>query len=323
MWSRSWLLAAAILLVPAVGCLTPSENVPQGSIAFETIDQGQNSGIEETDTLVVRDKQALVALWEEHAPEQEAPEVNFQKRMVLAIFKGQSPNGCHGAEIENVTGQGDHVLVEGIFFVMDGVACHEAITYPFHIVETARHDAEVRFDVPEQTREPNDGEADSGNETDDPSGEKPAEDGSYACREPGEQEDELTEAERVALETIEEGDRSGIREACVTVAANETAWRDLWRDHQGSSSAEEQRPEVDFEDNLVVAIFKGQSPDACHGAEIEEATRDGDDLVVHGVFYVVEGQACAEVVTYPFHIAELEPPEGKIVFDVQEEIRQA
>lgn len=146
---------AMVLLLLAgalAGCLTPTEDVPEGEIAFETIDQGQGSAIEEQRTVVVRSQHALVQLWDDHAPDERAPNVDFQRSMIAGVFKGESPDTCHHANVDGVRGQGDHVEVEAAFVVITGAACGERVTYPFHIVEIERHDAEVSFSIHEETR---------------------------------------------------------------------------------------------------------------------------------------------------------------------------
>lgn len=147
--------AAMLLLLLGValaGCLTPTQDVPEGAIAFETIDQGQGSAIEEQRTVAIRDQHALVGLWDEHAPDETAPNVDFQRSMVAAAFKGESPDTCHHANVDAVRGQGDHVEVEAAFVVITGAACGERVTHPFHIVEIERHDAEIAFSIHEETR---------------------------------------------------------------------------------------------------------------------------------------------------------------------------
>lgn len=332
---RGTLLALLLALAPLAGCLAPTDGAPSGEIPFETVDRGANSEIEEREEIVVRTSEAWAELWQRHAPDDQRPEIDFDERMVLAIFKGESPNGCHGALVENVTGEEGSITAHGAYVEVTGAHCTQQITHPYHIVVLQRYDAEVTFDVREETRQLDDGQdADDGTDGADGSGEQPDEDGSgdpsdedpdtgegtYTCRDPGEEGDSLTGAESAGFQTIEDGSSSGIEEACVTVARNETAWRDLWAAHGGQDGG---RPTVDFETHLVAAVFKGESPNACHGAEIEEVTREGEDLVVHGAFYETEGQACAEVLTYPFHIVETQRPEGEVRFDVREETRQA
>jgi hypothetical protein len=312
MRSGTLLLAVGLLLAPFTGCVSPAEGGPSGVLAFETIDHGSNSEIEDREETVVRSDEAWRQLWDRHAPDDERPEVDFEETMVLAVFKGESPDGCHGAEIENVTGEGGSIEVEGAYYEVTDAYCTQQITYPFHVVALDHHEEPVTFTMRDEERQ-------RGNGSDPGGGDGST--GRYTCQGSGAGQTIAATGEEAGFSTLDRGDQSRIRERCLTVAENETAWRNLWRAHHGGSTADDERPEVDFEENVVAAIFKGQSPDACHGAEIENVTRDGLDLVVEGVFYEVTGSACAEVVTYPFHIVETERPEGEVRFDVRNETR--
>ena len=86
-------------------------------------------------------------------PPQE-PRIDFSRRMVVAVFRGQSPDGCHGAEIVEIQHYKDdgNVVVLGEWVVLTGSACTSQITHPFHIVDLAAMDAEVRFDMRDTTR---------------------------------------------------------------------------------------------------------------------------------------------------------------------------
>jgi len=147
-------LIAVLLLVPAAGCVENGQTTGSEQVAFEDIDKGANSGIEDRRTVVVRSQNEWAQLWQEHTsrvlPPPSAPQVDFQREMVLAVFKGTSPNGCHAAEIQAVVhdDEEDEVHVEGRW--IDGVRdafCTEQITQPYHIVRLERLDGEVHFDM--------------------------------------------------------------------------------------------------------------------------------------------------------------------------------
>lgn len=333
MSGRTLLLALALVTVPLAGCATPPTDgsAPEGPIGFETIDQGPNSGIEERGTVVVRDQAAWRTLWDEHTSDRsdppKRPAVDFNESMVLAAFKGESPDGCHGTEITNVTGQPNgSILVEGEFFVVEDAFCTQQITYPFHIVKLDAYDAAVEFAMEETTRSnPDDGGSDDGGSEDPGAGDDdpgPGDQGSYDCRKRDGPSSNSAGGSTVSFETLEHGQNSGIEEECLTFAKNKTAWRDLWTAHQSREQDPADRPEVNFSEEIVVAIFKGQSPDGCHGAEIENLTTDGDTLVVHGAFFVLDAAACTEQITYPVHMVTADRHEGPIAFDVENETRQ-
>lgn len=322
-------LATALLLPAMAGCVDPSA-APAGPVTFETIEQGQQSGIEERRTVVVRNQSAFQTLWLEHKSDAEGdpgiPDVDFDKRMVVAVFKGQSPDGCHGAEITNITGENGTLVVEGEWFNVDAAACTAQVTYPFHVVELDRAEVPVEFSMEETSRKAGPPPEESKNESsgdDGTAGQSPEpEEGTYACRERSSDEATPEEASNVSFEDVDHGQQSGIEEVCLTVARNETAWRDLWADHQNGSQPGEERPAVNFSEHLVVAIFKGQSPDGCHGAKIENLAANGSTLHVEGVFAKTEGGYCTEAITYPFHMVKADRHE-QVRFHVEETTREA
>lgn len=294
------------------------ESPDDGPVPVEPLDQGQQSGIETRREVVVRNASHWTTLWHEHAEDDNAtpPSVDFSQRIVLAAFRGQSPDTCHGTEIINVTRQDGRLTVTVEHYRVEAAACGQAITYPFHMVTVPASEAEVRWEVEETTRGApgdDDGEGDAGD---------PGEQGSYTCRKRSDASDGPAAGSNVSFETVDQGQQSGLEEVCLTTARNETAWRDLWTAHQSRASDPDPRPEVDFSTRMIVAIFKGQSPDGCHGASIENLTVDNSTLVVHGAFVVVEGAACHQAVTYPFHIVETDRYET-VRFDVRNETRQA
>ncbi|MDX1612606.1 MAG: hypothetical protein R3185_09555, partial [Candidatus Thermoplasmatota archaeon] len=62
-------------------------------------------------------------------------------------------NGCHGAEIENVTQEEGTLTVTGAYFHLEDAYCTQQVTYPFHMVKVDRHEGEVVFDMREEARQ--------------------------------------------------------------------------------------------------------------------------------------------------------------------------
>jgi hypothetical protein len=150
---RTVLLVALLAAAGLAGCAATDASPPEGEVPFETLDQGSDSGVEERRTEVVRSDETWQRLWSEHEDEDPAPEVDFEERMVVAVFKGESPDGCHAAQVTNVTGTPNGTLrVHGEWLQVTGVACTEQITYPFHVVTLDRYEAEVDFAMEETQR---------------------------------------------------------------------------------------------------------------------------------------------------------------------------
>lgn len=60
--------------------------------------QGLNSGIRKFQTFVIRTPEEMKALWQKHAPGTAAPDVNFDRYMVVGVTKGQTH--VRGAAVE-------------------------------------------------------------------------------------------------------------------------------------------------------------------------------------------------------------------------------
>ncbi len=293
---------AAVALILLAGCTAGTSAVPQGAIAFDTLDHGVDSDIEQEHTETITTPSQWAELHQDHATDEDPPPVDFDQSMVLAIFKGESPNACHGAEITNVTGIGeDQILVEGEFYEVDQPACAQVVTYPFHIVQIDRYDAQVEYDI-EQTVREGEQQEDNADDQEDENGDQE-----------GPPEGSMT------FDTVDRGHDSGIEDERTRTVRTQAAWDELYQEH----APEEQPPEVDFEERMVFAIFKGESPNTCHGAEITDLVgTDADSIRVEGEFYEVSG-ACAEMIVYPFHIVEADRYDVDVAYDIEQTERSS
>jgi len=123
-------------------------------VSFNTIAQDSIfHGREEKGDWVIKDSVALARLYSEMYPpcprpdeKPKPPEVDFDIRMVIAVFQGACPSGSYGIEIKSLTntGEGLEVLIEE-----DAPSGEDVVTmnetYPAHLVETERYDGKVTF----------------------------------------------------------------------------------------------------------------------------------------------------------------------------------
>lgn len=151
--------ATLLVLTFLSGCASVDDAGTRGvGLAFETLEEGANSGTRERREVVVREEAAWQSLWREHRsiqdPGEAAPGVDFGRRMVAAVFRGDSPTGCYGAQVVQVLWDeaGRQVTVRGEWVtVVDGF-CTAQVTQPFHMVELDRHDGTDGFEMRETTR---------------------------------------------------------------------------------------------------------------------------------------------------------------------------
>ena len=112
--------------------------------------------------------------------------------------------------------------------------------------------------------------------------------------------------------TIAKGDGSGVATPRRTVIRDERAWRALWAEHAGPSAA---APRVDFDTQMIAAVFAGDRPTPGYGVEITDVRRDGDTLdIVVTESRPTAGMLAAQVIVTPYHIVALPRFEGQVSF---------
>jgi protease stability complex PrcB-like protein len=113
--------------------------------------------------------------------------------------------------------------------------------------------------------------------------------------------------DRVSFKTIAKGLRSGIREPSQIAICSQSEWQKLWRQHTSTSTVPAPLPVVDFDKEIVVAVFLGEKPSGGYGVEISSAEVVGSSLTV----FVKEtspkpGAIVTQAINQPFHIVRIE-----------------
>jgi uncharacterized membrane protein len=112
-----------------------------------TIARGDSSGIVRPGRTTVRNGVEWQALWAAHAgPAVPAPDVDFARDMVAAVFAGERPNPGHDIAIVEAREEGGGLTVvvnEGV--PARGTVAAQIIVAPFHIARMPRYEGEVRF----------------------------------------------------------------------------------------------------------------------------------------------------------------------------------
>ncbi|MFP5393757.1 MAG: hypothetical protein ACLGI6_19775 [Gammaproteobacteria bacterium] len=115
---------------------------------FVEIDNRAFSGITERKQVVVKDVDSWIALWRAHAgADVPVPKVDFNSRMVLAVFSGYM-SGCSELHIDTVVRKAGKLVVS--YSTRNGprspeVACIAAMVPIGHLVEVDRTDLPVEF----------------------------------------------------------------------------------------------------------------------------------------------------------------------------------
>jgi len=115
------------------------------------------------------------------------------------------------------------------------------------------------------------------------------------------------------VQTIAKGEDSRLVEPRRFVIRDSQAFAAVWTAHAGTDAG---LPRVDFDAQMVVAVFAGERPTPGFAITVAGTQRESDALVV-----LVEetspasSEVAAQVLTSPYHIAALARDDGEIRFD--------
>jgi hypothetical protein len=114
------------------------------------------------------------------------------------------------------------------------------------------------------------------------------------------------------LTTLDGGTLSGIDEPGEIVVRTPAQWTRLWREH----APERERPAVDFDRFVVLAVFMGARPTAGWSIRIVSVVAaDGDGVEVVATRSTPQkDHMVAQIVTTPFHIVSVPRFSGPATF---------
>lgn len=118
---------------------------------------GPFSGIRIAKQVVVRDSASFADLWKQHSPSggAPAPQVDFKKHDVIAVFAGTKNTGGHTIAIDSVDVKDKAATVHvKLHKPGPGTLVPQLITYPFAMKAVAKLPRIVKFDITEATGGP-------------------------------------------------------------------------------------------------------------------------------------------------------------------------
>jgi hypothetical protein len=125
-------------------------------------------------------------------------------------------------------------------------------------------------------------------------------------------------ADEVAVAQRFSGEYGGIEEAARRAVRDAQAWAKLWAELQKIVEPVPALPEVDFERQMVLAVFLGQRSSGGHSVRIESVKRDGDELAVSvSVRSPPPGGMVTMALTQPYDIVVVERFDGPVRFEEQ------
>ena len=110
----------------------------------------------------------------------------------------------------------------------------------------------------------------------------------------------------VTYRSVGKGYRSGVRDPLQIVARNQSEWTAIWRQHSLSDSGSRPPPAVDFDKEVIVALFLGEKPTGGYDVQISRVEQSDDALTI---YYREKnpspGGMVTQALTQPFHIVRI------------------
>ena len=111
---------------------------------------------------------------------------------------------------------------------------------------------------------------------------------------------------QLKFESIAKSTRSGVREPLQMVVRSPEQWKALWKRHVASDPNSPPAPAVDFNNNVVAAVFSGEKPTGGYTVEITAAEKSDGALLIHyREMSPRPGGIVTQVLTQPFHIVTI------------------
>jgi hypothetical protein len=134
-----------------------------------------------------------------------------------------------------------------------------------------------------------------------------------------EEEEQTQTMPTISYEVLLEGTFSGIKEPLQKVVTTNEEWEELWKKHVSVIVPQPPVPEVDFENNVVAALFAGEKMKSGYQIRLKEVVPQGKDVIIR--YKMVEppqNSFTLTVLTQPFIFIKIPKPEGTVQMTQQE-----
>lgn len=128
----------------------------------------------------------------------------------------------------------------------------------------------------------------------------------------------------VSVDQIDQGQYGDIVEGTQSVLRTEEVYASFWERLHADRSSVPERPPVDFDEEVVVAIVLGQRPTGGYGVEVDEVlASDAGGRIQVQFTETVPGDGCVatQTLTSPYVLATVEAQGEDFTFEGAEETR--
>lgn len=118
--------------------------------------------------------------------------------------------------------------------------------------------------------------------------------------------------------TIDVGQYSGLTRQAELVLKDQASWKRVWDEHVSnvmtSNWTQPALPQVDFKNEMVVAMFFGEGKNGHHGGSITQITETSTKILVCYLEDTSSGGITTMAITHPFHIVVIKRSDKPVFF---------
>lgn len=117
----------------------------------------------------------------------------------------------------------------------------------------------------------------------------------------------------VNYEVIQQGTYSGKKDPIAQIITAKQDWEHIWKQHVSVLVPQPPVPEIDFETEVVVAIFAGEKKSGGYAIVIKKVSEELNDVVVR--YKLTEPQPNSftiQVITQPYVMLKMSKPQGTV-----------
>ncbi len=116
------------------------------------------------------------------------------------------------------------------------------------------------------------------------------------------------------IDTVDKGEYSGIETREQLIIKSQTEWQEFWNEHASVHASMPEFPEVNFSQEIVIAVFSGEKPSGGYSIEIIEISlAENQTTVLYEELSPRPEQLVTEALTQPFHIAKIDRIDDSLV----------
>ncbi len=123
------------------------------------------------------------------------------------------------------------------------------------------------------------------------------------------------ESDKPGITNIAIGTYSGVETAMEIIINSESKWEKKWNKIYAGTTPQPELPEINFENEVVIAVFMGYRSTGGFRIEITGVEKSEDKFKVHvKTTSPGPGDLVTTAITSPFHVIKVDIPGGDFVF---------